>query len=400
MDTLSSPDVVNQLPAALRRRVAAALSAGEDQGVATLTVREWDAIRQALGKGAGPGAGQIYRGLRDEIRQYVGRAVPEYDQALTRFGELTDVSRGITLGRGGLVQDASVFGAKLRTAGGGTETTARRPGVRAMMGAGARIGARGRLADLLTGDAKRARRTMERLANDPNVRANVQEVLEPAEADELVRLGDRYGLQIRFGEGFKTGQRVTAAKTTEEFREAVSQAGQPERAGIRVGARTALSEAAGESPTTAVTTAVRLAEDPGLATRIEFALGGSEAGRLREVGQLTSRATRNMELAVPAGTQTSARWAEYAQEVQRVIGAGVIAAGRGSGAFIANVGNWIVQRTSLSKRAAESLARRAVDPRTAAETIDQLRRIGLTPEQIVDMYRTAAVAAGVIVGGE
>jgi hypothetical protein len=400
LEVVRSPDVASALPAALRRKVAAAIEEGEDTGMIDLTVREWDMIRQSLMGRTGAGAGQIYRELRDTIRDYVGRAVPEYAEGLRRWGELTDVARGIRVGRQSITQDASLLAGKMRTAGGGTPASPRRPEVRTAENAGIQIGARERVASLLSGDEAKVRRTMEKLAADPQFRANVRATLQPAEADELMRLGERYGYQIDFREGLKRGMGVTKQQTSEEFREAVAQANRPGRAGITIGARTRLSEAAGESPASAVSTAAQLAEDPGLANRIAWALGGDEAARLRDVGRTTTAATRNMEAAVPAGTQASARWAEYAQEVQKYIGAGVVAWGRASGALIANIGNWIVQRTSLSSRAAKLMAQRAMSPHTAAQTIEQLRRIGISSQEILDMYRSAAVAAGIAVGGD
>lgn len=72
-------------------------------------VRQWDYIKQALdglaesGDGAGALGGQTrlgaaYQGLAREIRSNLGRAVPEYDQAVNRAGDIIGEVRAIKTG--------------------------------------------------------------------------------------------------------------------------------------------------------------------------------------------------------------------------------------------------------------------------------------------------------------
>lgn len=72
-------------------------------------VRQWDYIKQALdglaesGDGAGAMGGQTrmgsgYQGLARDIRRNLGEAVPEYDQAVTRAGDIIGEVRAIKTG--------------------------------------------------------------------------------------------------------------------------------------------------------------------------------------------------------------------------------------------------------------------------------------------------------------
>lgn len=399
---VKSPEVWGSLSSSLRRRLADAIDAAEDVGSRGITVREWDMIRQDVARRAGPGSGQIAREVRDRLRDYVGRAVPEYEQGLTRFAELSEFARGTQLGGNVVSRQTTRFVDRLRTAGGGTPATPRQPAARDAVQHGARIGARTRLAEMLSGTPEETRTFMRRLATDPRLQRNVRAALEPGEARELLQLGDRYGVQLRFLDGFELGRTVRRpASGNEAFREAVARAGTsgPERIGIEQGARTALSEAAGEGMASAVSTLSDVATNPQLQDRLQAALGAQEAGRVRRIGEMGYDAARNLIEMVPEGTRATARSAEYARELQNLIAAGVVATGTGSGAFKANVGNWLVQRMRLSPAAARRMAELATDPQRAHAVIEQMRRaVGMTPQQIVEMYRDAAIRAGILTG--
>lgn len=400
LEVVQHPDVQNSLDPAVRRRLNAAIEAGGD-GTPYLSVARWDMIRQELAGRAGPGAGQIYGRLRDRVRDYVSTAVPEYGAALREFGRRSDTARGTAAGQDVLTKSTRAFADMLRTAGGGTADAPTRPGVRVAEQAGVRVGARTAIANALGGDPAKAERFMERLARDPAMRARVQLALRADEADELSRLAERYGQQLDFSAGLRTGRAVVKQNDTDTFREAVAQAGQPERAGVRQGARAALTEAAGESPAGAARTARRMAEDPGLQNRIAWALGSGEAQRLGNLGRSVTESSRRLAEAAPGGaTQAQARAHEAAEGVQRVIQASVIASGRWSGAFLGNFANNIVQRTRLSKAAARRLAELATDPARADQVIARLRRAGVESDAILQMYQDAATAAGIQAGRE
>ena len=499
LEIIQHPDVWNSLDPALRRRVAGAIEQGEDIGTVDLTVRTWDAIRQDLASRAGAGSGQIYARLRDRVRDYVSAAVPEYGRGLQEYGRRTDVARGTTAGRRALTEDAREFADRLRTAGGGTDDAARRPGVRAAEQAGMRVGARTALANQLSGTEEQARRAltrlagdrrlqrnlravlgddemreleaiasrygftlrlaestragqrlvtrgddealaaalraqrtvagprgvsegaraelaaalegsedearrmMERLATDDAYRNRVVQALSPDEAEALARIGARYGRRLAVREGVALGRKVTQTSDTEAFRDAVAQASssRPGAVGVQTGARSAVVDAAVESPGSAAETALRLAQDPGFRQRLEVALSGGEAARMERIGATSVTAARRLAVASPGGTsqaQTKAR--EAAETTQQIIMGAVVATGRASGAFRANLLNSIVQRTRLSKKAAARLAEMATDPAQAAGVIARLRAMGYSADAVREMYLSAAVAAGLLTGQE
>jgi hypothetical protein len=399
LDVLQHPDVWNNLDAGLRRGLAQTIETGQELGSVMIPVRAWDAIRQDLSARAGAGAGQIYARLRDRVRDYVSERVPEYGRALSEFGRRTDVARGTTAGTRALTASAREFADAVRTAGGGTAGTAQRQGVRTAEQAGMRVGARTALANALSGPPNRVRQYMTRLARDPRLQGNLREVLSEAEMGQLERLAARYGRRLDLRAGVETGRRVAARNTGEAFEDAVAQAAATPagRAGVAAGARGALADVAGESPAGAVSTAQRLAQDPGLARRIESALGGREAGRLREVGELATTASENLSAAAPRATQAQLRIQAVSQQTQEAITAMVAATGRASGALLANLGNNMVQRYRLSPKAARKLAEIAVDPARAHQAIATLRRLGASADEILELYQDAAVAAGITV---
>ncbi|MCK9513704.1 MAG: hypothetical protein M0R28_21105 [Pigmentiphaga sp.] len=269
--------------------------------------------------------------------------------------------------------------------------------------AGLQAGARGALANALEGSDDDARKMLERLATDEPYRRRIAQVLSPGEAEQLERIGAQYGRRLDLMSGVRAGRDVVRQGDTEGFREAVQQAAaNPARAaGVRAGARSAVADAALESPASATRTAQRLAEDPGLRSRIESALGSTEAQRLSSVGRTATAAARRMGEAAPAqGSLAQARAAELAEGIQQGISAGIIAMGRYSGAFLANFANSVRQKTSLSRRAAQRLAEMATDPENAHKVIARLRASGVDPEDIARLYREAAIATGVQVGRE
>lgn len=400
-EMLEDPDLMGALEASIRRHVRRAIEAAGEEGSPSLSVRAWDAIRKELGRRAGTESGGRYGQLRNEVRDYVSGAVPEYGAALREFGRRSDVARGTGAGRSVLTARTREFADMLRTAGGGTADAAQRPGTRAAEQVGARVGARTALVEALSGDPAKAERLMERLARDAGMRERVRMALRADEAAALERLAERYGQQLDFSAGLRTGRSALRQNDTDAFREAVTQAGQVERAGVRAGARTALTEVAGESPAGAARTAMRLAEDPGLQNRIAFALSGPEQQRLTRLGTSVRESSRRLAEASPGNiSQARAEAQRAAADVQTIIGAGVALSGRASGAMRANILFQIIDKTRIPKTAARKLAEMATDPARAHQVIARLRRAGLDAEEILRIYRDAAMAAGIQTGRE
>lgn len=387
LEVIQNPDLSAALKPVVRRRVLAAIEAAGDD-TPYLTVGEWDMIRRDLTARARTPSSvrEVYRAMGERVRDYVSRAVPEYDTALREFYRRSSTARGTQIGGRILTESTREFVDLLQSLNPATR-------------AGVRVGARTAIAEALGGDPAKAERFMERLARDPGMRARVRAALRKDEAVALEQLAQRYGHSLDFSTGLRTGRSVLQQSDTEAFQEAVRRGGVIEREGVARGARTALTEAAGESPAAASRTAQRMAEDPGLQTRIATALGNGEQRRLAALGQSVTESERRLAEAAPGGASlAAARAKENAEGIQRVIQAGVVATGRFSGGFLGNFTNAIVQRTRLSKAAARRLAELATDPARAHMVIARLRRAGVESDAILRMYQEAAAAAGIQVG--
>lgn len=385
LEVVEDPDLMGALEPAVRRGVRRAIEAAGDGETPYLRVRDWDTIRLELGRHANTENGRRYAQLRNEVRDYVSSAVPEYGAGLREFTRRSRTARGTAEGARILTRSTREFADRLRSAGAAEMT-------------GARVGARTTVASVLSGDAAKAERFMGTLARDAGLRERVRLALRPDEAAELERLAERYGHHLEMSEGMRIGRGILQRKDSAELEEAVA-ARRTRSAGVRQGARAALTEAAGESPAGAARTALRMAEDPGLQSRIATALGAGEQRRLTTLGRSATESSRRLAEAAPGGTSLAAtRAQENAEGIQRVIQAGVVATGRFSGGFLGNFTNAIVQRTRLSRGAARRLAELATDPARAHMAIARLRRAGLEAELVHRMYQDAAVMSGINIG--
>ena len=386
MAVVEDPDLMGALEPAVRRGVRREIEAAGVGGTPYLRVRDWDTIRRELGRRAGTENGRRYAQLRNEVRDYVSSAVPEYGRGLQEYARRSATAQGTVFGSRVLTQSTREFVDLLRSIDPATMV-------------GARVGARTALANALGGEPAKAERFMERLARDAGMRARVRLALRDDEVRELERLAERYGHQLDFSAGLRTGRSITRQNDTEAFQEAVAQANQVERVGVRQGARAALVEAAGESPATASRTAQRMAEDPGLQTRIETALGGGERQRLTTLGRSVTESQARLAEAVPGDAALArARADEHADGIRQVIRGTAAMSGRGGGGFVSAFVGEMLQKVRIPKVAARRLAEMAVDPARAHVVIARLRRAGVRSEEILRMYQNAAAAAGVQAG--
>lgn len=399
LKALSESDIQTAIPTILRRRLNEQLASGAEAGSITLPMDMWDMLRKELGKRAGqPGASQLFGELRENVTSYVSDRVPEYRRLLEEYGRRSEVAAGVTAGRGALTQDTREFVDMLRTAGGGAPDRPIRPREAAMTRVGARIGARTNFSNLLSRDPAG---TMERLANEPGLRANLRAVLQPEEWRRLEELADRYGHQLRRVEGAQAGaQGVRAAEATTDFADDARRIqATPEGASSLAGAgRGRLVDAVRESPQAASAVAEGLQRHPGLQDRIATALGPSEAARLTRAGQAATLARRNLGSMTPAGTEASQRAQAMAQEVNTIIGALVVTWGRSSGAMQASVGTRLMQWFSMTQKSAERAAQLLTDPEQAPAVIAYLRARGASAQKIRDLYLQSAAAAGILAG--
>lgn len=225
-------------------------------------------------------------------------------------------------------------------------------------------------------------------------------------ADEFRDIGSeavpRYGQALReFGRrgdtisGVSEGRKVLSAGDTREFVDAAEGAESiGQIAGQRAGARTALEDAALESPASARRLVDRLANDDGLRTRIAAALDPGEASRIQRLGRAEARAAENLETIAPQRLRTKAQ--ETAGNITEAARGIVLASGRGSGAFITDFFARQLIKLRVPPTAARKLAEMATDPDEMPAIIDRLTRRGLNSDQIEEVYRSTAraVAAG------
>jgi len=210
-------------------------------------------------------------------------------------------------------------------------------------------------------------------------------------------------------EGYDLGRQVRSPSDVDEFNAQLQRADQrvpggqgeglnvtqaPGRAGARIGARQGISRAAQESPEGAAGVARSLEVDEGLRQRLAQVFDVQEAGRMTRVGAREARGARALGAITPRMKRTSE---EDSRTVQTVIGAAVAAGGRASGAMIANVGAQLVGFVRGDQTRARQLAEALFDPGMAPTAIARLKQLGLSNEQITDLYREAARAAGIVV---
>lgn len=211
-------------------------------------------------------------------------------------------------------------------------------------------------------------------------------------------------------EGYELGRRVRSPGDVDEFNAQLRRADQrvprrqgeglnttqaPGRAGARIGARQDISRAAQESPQSAAATARALEADEGFRQRLAQVFDVQEAGRMTRVGANEARGARALGALAPRMRRTAEK---DSRTVQTVIGAAVAAGGRASGAMIANVGAQLVGYVRGDQTRARQLATALFDPNAAPSAIARLKQLGLTNQQITDLYREAARAAGIVVG--
>ena len=210
-------------------------------------------------------------------------------------------------------------------------------------------------------------------------------------------------------EGYDLGRQVRSPSDVDEFNAQLQRADQrvpggqgeglnvtqaPGRAGARIGARQDISRAAQESPEDAAGVARSLEADEGFRQRLAQVFDVQEADRMTRVGAGEARGARALGAITPRMKRTSE---QDSRTVQTVIGAAVAAGGRASGAMIANVGAQIVGYVRGDQTRARQLAEALFDPNMAPTAIARLKQLGVSNEQITDLYREAARAAGIVV---
>lgn len=180
-----------------------------------------------------------------------------------------------------------------------------------------------------------------------------------------------------------------ASRLADPKARAIAQEG---RRGVSEGFRSALAERTG-SARDSLTLAKEAATDVNFRGRIADALGGQESLRIAgKAGSELARAEGAETAAVAA--RREARLAD-SDEIGNIIELAAVSTGRGGAGFFANVTNGLIKKFDIPPKVAERMAKRAVDPRRAASFIRDLRKQGASEQQILELYRSAAIAGGI-----
>lgn len=254
----------------------------------------------------------------------------------------------------------------------------------------------GEATSITLGDADILRRVLNRAAQSGERPAAAEgaDVIREAATRSVPAYGnilDVYGQQSRFIEGAVEGGRIRNAPQT-GFEQAAARADESTFGGMRTGARTALSDAAAESPQAAVRVAQDLAESTGLQSRIA-ALDPAEAERLRRLGQVSTRAQEGV---TESARQSIPTTGELEEDVSSLL-SDIAFAGAGRLSLPARVNQLsrLFSRLRVpptaSRRLAEAMT--STDPAEVQEAIDILIRYGVEPRMVQRIAQAASRAA-------
>jgi hypothetical protein len=121
----------------------------------------------------------------------------------------------------------------------------------------------------------------------------------------------------------------------------------PEQSGVAAGARGAIAQEAGKSPSAAVTQAKTLAESEDLGRKLTASVGEGEANRLRDIGQTQFKAATNLTKLSPK-TELPPSLREASQSIAEVAAS---VTGRAGEQLRSRVAGQVLGPTAQSRRA-------------------------------------------------
>lgn len=410
---IQSGSVWGNLPDEVRQVIAGRITQGQAAGSIAIPIREMEAIRQSLRSAADaenvPFASNTLNDFTQRLRGYVSNVAPEYDQVLTNFARRSAIARGFSEGEGKILSEKTTsFIDRFRRAGGGLEDRLpNRTGAefdRAREQLGQRLAARSDFLEELTRTPEEAAEFMQRFTRDRGLQDRAREVFSRAEFDEFSRLAtdmDNYltnRLNVRAN--VQAGREILDSDT-ETFQDAVRLAqGRSAGSGFEAGARGAVAGAVEESASAAVTTGRALAgPSGGLQARIAETFGEAEAMRLAGLGADVLQSAENIARMTPQNIGEGA-FRELSQVAKDMVGTVLAIGGRTSVAMQSGIAVNLMNRLRLSEPGAQRLAQMLTDPDLAEEAIDLLRRANLNADEILRIYRDAAIGSGLIVGSD
>jgi len=217
---------------------------------------------------------------------------------------------------------------------------------------------------------------------------------------------DEFARRSDVENGLLAGREALGRNQTSSVLGGFSDANPAVQAGTRVGARTALTDMALESSTSARDIAKRLAEDNGLNKRLQTILRAgkegnpSQADKLRQIGRIETTAARGFDRLTgrPIQTRVSQQTENLKEATQSVVFSSIGAGGAAKASLIDS----FLRRFQISPRIARQLAKDVLDPNRVDDVIARLKALKASDKDITDIFnraaKIAAPAAGVVAG--
>jgi hypothetical protein len=199
---------------------------------------------------------------------------------------------------------------------------------------------------------------------------------------------DIYAKQSQFIDGFNRGAGVRTADTA-TVEQVTPTLTVPEQSGVAAGARGAIAQEAGKSPSAAVTQAKTLAESEDLGRKLTASVGEGEANRLRDIGQTQFKAATNLTKLSPK-TELPPSLREASQSIAEVAASVTGRAGEQLRSRVAGQVLGRLRNLGVPPNAAVNMSRLILDPARTNEVLAKMVQIGIQEAQIQQFAQDVA----------
>lgn len=206
---------------------------------------------------------------------------------------------------------------------------------------------------------------------------------------------DEFASRSAKAEGVKGGRKILGQKLS-EAEDVVRLADADKGAGLRVGARSEVTDVARESYASGVRLAQSLTEEGGRMARLRSVLPKKEADKIAARAKLHAQSAESLESISPSVRAKQKSMGEALTRDAMVVGQ--VAMGKGVSAIVGagimarNIAGYIVPGR-LSKKATENLARDMFNPSKIDTVLPALRKAGMSEEDIMDMWINTIASA-------
>lgn len=213
-----------------------------------------------------------------------------------------------------------------------------------------------------------------------------------ASSPEFTQALDEFAARGARAEGVAAGRKLIGQETSEALAVAESATTADFAAGLRVGTRSGLEDAAQESLSRAGRLAQDLSRDEGLVGRLSAVLPASEIAALQKAGVIEAKALQNIGNVAPSIQAEGGKVVDNA--IKAAVGAMAVGATNVGGAFKVGVFNNLTALLPpfMSKKARESLARDILDPTKTKAVLSALKNLKLRDKEILDLFATSFTA--------